>query len=172
MHPLSLLLTDGSKSATNWALLYIAGLASYLRALDDVQFFQKSNAKCLFLLLETLSATSFIKPKSNTTISILSPCILQQRLQQTTNKAQQCKQVYIQKNILKKNCILYTECSQEYQDKTIDNFWQFIFFSNKVYIDPSSTAQGYILQEQGIQYNTENIQERGKKTGVKLYIAV
>jgi hypothetical protein len=72
MHPLSLLLTDGSKSATNWVLLRIAGLASYLRALDDVQFSQKSNAKCLFLLLETLSATSFIKPKSNTTISTLS----------------------------------------------------------------------------------------------------
>lgn len=32
-------------------------------------------------------------------------------------------------------------------------------------------AQGYILREQGHRYDTENIQQRGEKTGVKLYIA-
>ena len=59
----------------------------------------------------------------------------------------------------------------EYENKGIDDFWQFHFFIDKAYIDPSSQAQGNILRERGICYTTENIQEQGEKTGVKLHIA-
>ena len=99
------------------------------------------------------------------------PRTLQRRLRQTTNNAQRYKQAYIQKVISKKNRALRVQYGQEHQDKTIDGFWQFVFFSDEAHIDPSSTAQSYILREQGTRYDTENIQERGEKTGVELHIA-
>ena len=99
------------------------------------------------------------------------PRTLQRRLRQTTNNAQRYKQAYIEKVISKKNRGLRVQYGQEHQDKTIDGFWQFVFFSDEAHIDPSSTAQGYILREQGTRYDTENIQERGEKTGVELHVA-
>jgi hypothetical protein len=42
---------------------------------------------------------------------------------------------------------------------------------NEAHIDPSSMVQGRILREQGTRYDTENIQERPEKQGVRLHIA-
>ena len=60
---------------------------------------------------------------------------------------------------------------EEHQHKTVDDFWQYVFFTDEAHIDPSSTSQGCILREQGTRYDTANIQERGEKIGVKLHIA-
>ena len=93
------------------------------------------------------------------------PRTLQRRLRQTTNNARRYKQAYIQKDISKKIRILRVEYGQKHQDKTVNNFWQFILFSDEAHIDPSSTAQGHILREQGTRYDTENIQEKGGENG-------
>jgi hypothetical protein len=96
---------------------------------------------------------------------------LQRRLKQTTNRGQRYKQAYIQKKISPKNRALRTKYGQDHQDKTINNFWQFVYFTDEAHIDPTSVTQGYILREQGTRYKTENIQERPEKTGIQLHIA-
>lgn len=96
---------------------------------------------------------------------------LKRRLKEETNKAQRYKQAYIQKKISPKNLNTRVEYGQQHQDKTIDDFWQYIFFTDKAHIDPSSCCQGSILREQGTRLDPENIQQRPEKTGVQLHIA-
>jgi hypothetical protein len=96
---------------------------------------------------------------------------LQRALKRDTDRGQRYKQAYIQKTISKKNRELRVSYGQEHQDKSIDDFWQYIFFTGEAHIDPTSNSQGYILREQGTRNNTENIQERGEKKGVRLHVA-
>jgi predicted metallo-beta-lactamase superfamily hydrolase len=99
------------------------------------------------------------------------PRIIQRNLKRYIYQGQRYKQAYVSKSLSLSNCQERINYSQEHQDKTIENFWQYIVFTNKAYINPTSTLQGYILREEGRRYNSENIQERGEKKGVKLYIA-
>jgi uncharacterized protein YaiI (UPF0178 family) len=99
-------------------------------------------------------------------------CVLQAGLKKYTNRGQHYKQAYVRKTIIYTNHKKQTQYSTEHENKSIDSFWQYIFFTDKFYFDSSSVCQGYILQERGKQYNQENIQERREKTGVKLYTAV
>jgi hypothetical protein len=55
-------------------------------------------------------------------------------------------------------------------DKSVKDFWQYIFFTDEAHIDPSSIGQGSILRERGHRYDVENIQERLEKTGVRLHV--
>jgi len=96
---------------------------------------------------------------------------LQKKLKEHTKGGQRYKQAYVRKEISAKNRTLRTKYGEEHKDKSIHDFWQFLFFTDEAHIDPSSMAQGCILREQGHRYDTENIQERGEKTGVKLHIA-
>lgn len=96
---------------------------------------------------------------------------LQRQLLKNTQGARRYKQAYIKKTISAKNQHERTEFRREHQGKGVDNFWQYIVFTDEAHIDPSSMCQGYILREQGHRYDAENIQERGEKTGVKLHIA-
>ena len=96
---------------------------------------------------------------------------LQRALKRNTNRGQKYKQAYIQKEISKKNKEERVRYGEEHQHKTVD-FWQYVIFTDEAHIDPISQVQGMILREQGTRYNAENIQERGEKKGVRLYIAV
>ena len=96
---------------------------------------------------------------------------LQLKLKEHTNGGQRFKQAYIQKVISRKNRGLRTKHGEEHAGKTIHNFWQFVFFTDEAHIDPSSQSQGNILRERGTRYDTENIQERVEKKGVRLHIA-
>jgi DDE superfamily endonuclease len=95
---------------------------------------------------------------------------LQTRLKQATNGGQRYKQAYIKKVLSRKNRGERVHYGAAHLDKTIHDFWQYIYFTDEAHLDPSSQAQGYILRERGTRTNTENIQERGEKTGVKLHI--
>jgi hypothetical protein len=77
----------------------------------------------------------------------------------------------VKKKISDINRTLRTRYGEEYKGKTVYDFWQFHFFTDEAHIDSFSMYQDNILREQGRRYDTENIQERGEKTGVKLYIA-
>jgi hypothetical protein len=78
---------------------------------------------------------------------------------------------YVKKKLSSANRGKRTDYGWEHKDKSIDDFWQYIYFTDETHIDPSSQAQGYILREQGTRTETCNIQERGEKTGVKLHVA-
>jgi hypothetical protein len=90
---------------------------------------------------------------------------LQTRLKQATKGGQRYKQAYVKKEISKKNRILRANYGRKYEHETIHSFWQFLYFTDESHIDPSSMKQGYILRERGTRTDTENIQERGEKTG-------
>ncbi len=96
---------------------------------------------------------------------------LQRRLKACTNGAQMYKQAYIQKEISEKNLKERIKYGQENEDKSVEDHWQFIFFTDEAHIDPSSLRVGTILRERGHRYDPENIQERPEKTGVRLHVA-
>lgn len=78
---------------------------------------------------------------------------------------------YVKKKISTPNRRKRTIYGQDNQYKTIRGFWQYIFFTDEMHLDPLSTAQGSILREEGTRTDPDNIQERGEKTGVKLHCA-
>jgi hypothetical protein len=96
---------------------------------------------------------------------------LKTRLKQATKRGRRFKQAYVKKKISATNKDLRVKYGYKHQGKSVDDFWQFIYFTDEAHIDPSSTAQGYILREEGHRTDPENIQERGEKTGVKLHVA-
>jgi hypothetical protein len=96
---------------------------------------------------------------------------LQKGLKKHTNGGQMFKHAFVRKTLSAKNRRERTRYGQEHIGKTVDDFWQYIFFTDEAHIDPSSTAQGYILRERGTRYDTQNIQQRGEKTGVVLHVA-
>ena len=96
---------------------------------------------------------------------------LWQHLKQSTYGGQMFKQAFVRKILSQRNCQLWVAYVKEHKGQTVDDFWQYVYFTNEAHIDPSSMVQGFILRELGHHYDTENIQEHGDKTGVKLYIA-
>ena len=88
-----------------------------------------------------------------------------------TNKGRRYKQAYVQKVLSRQNLKNRYEYGLQYCDKTIEDFWQYIFFTDEAHIDPSSMGQGMILRERGTRTDSENIQQRPPRTGVKLHIA-
>lgn len=97
---------------------------------------------------------------------------LQKNLTTQANGSRRYKQAYIAKTISHRNRAKRVNFSKKYQGFSVYDFWQYIFFADELYIDPTSTIQGHILRPQGTRYKPENIQERGEKKGVKLYITV
>ena len=65
---------------------------------------------------------------------------LVRKLKEHTNDGQRYKQAYIQKEILTKNRKLRTSYGEEHKDKTVHDFWQFVFFTDEAHVDPSSLA--------------------------------
>jgi hypothetical protein len=96
---------------------------------------------------------------------------VQRRLKKCTNGGQRYKQAYVQKEISQKNRRERVKYGQEHKDKSVEDYWQWIFFTDEAHIDPSSMGQGSILRERGHRYDVENIQERPEKTGVRLHVA-
>jgi hypothetical protein len=68
----------------------------------------------------------------------IKPYQLQRRLKVYTNKGQRYKQAYIQKVLSQVNRKKRLEYSQEHLGKSINNFWQYIFFTDEAHINPSS----------------------------------
>ena len=96
---------------------------------------------------------------------------LQKRLQKHTKGGQRYKMAYVQKKISWKNKRERIHYNAAHLQHTIYNFWQFVFFTDKAHLDPSSQSVGYTLREEGHRLDPKNIQERGEKTGVKFHVA-
>ena len=93
------------------------------------------------------------------------------RLKKNTKNGRRYKIRYVRKRISDKNRREKVTYAQEHQHKTMDRFWQFVYFTDKFHINPSSISAGFVLREEGIAENSENIQERPKKEGNKLHVA-
>ena len=97
---------------------------------------------------------------------------LQRKLKEYIYGSQRYKCIFVKKKISDKNKAERVKYAQEHVDKSIEDFWSYIFFTDEAYIDPTSQAVGDILRERGTRYNDENIQERGEKLGVRFHVAV
>jgi hypothetical protein len=77
----------------------------------------------------------------------------------------------VKKTISGKNKDERVAYGKEHQDKPMEDFWSYIFFTDEAHIDPSAQQAPGILRELGKRYDDENIVERGEKEGVKFHVA-
>ena len=59
----------------------------------------------------------------------------------------------------------------DHQHHTIENFFQYVHFSDEAYFDPDQTYNQFILREEGTRYEPENMQSMPDIKGVKLHVA-
>ncbi len=98
------------------------------------------------------------------------PRTVQRTLHFYTKGARRFKAVRV-KAISKANKAKRIQYGRDHKDKSIEDFWQYILFTDEAHIDPSEVFTEYILRAPGTAYNPENLQERPEKKGVKLHIA-
>jgi hypothetical protein len=67
---------------------------------------------------------------------------------------------FVKKVISFKNKAKREDYGHDYVYKSIFGFFDHIVYTDEVYIDPISQAQGRVLREQGTRDNLENIEER------------
>ena len=101
----------------------------------------------------------------------IQPRALRVQLRKHTDGAQLYKQAYIGKQLSAKNRAERTDFGHRHIGKSIDDYWQYIIWTDEFHIDPSSKVQGRILRERRTRYRPENIQERGPKEGNQLHCA-
>jgi hypothetical protein len=97
---------------------------------------------------------------------------LMKKLREHTNGGQIYKAAFVKKEISEKNKDERVSYGKEYKDKTMDDFWRYIFFTDEAHIDPTAQQAPGVLRERGKRYDDENIAERGERKGVKFHIAV
>ena len=95
---------------------------------------------------------------------------LQNHLQTHTNGVQLYKQEKIKK-LSDRNRETRVQYGQEHKDHTIENYWQFVHFTDEKHVDPGQAQRRRILREPGTRYNDENLQETPDFQGVKLHLA-
>ena len=78
-------------------------------------------------------------------------------LKRHTKGARCFKQAYIKKKISPANKQKRINYGVENKGKMVEDYYQFIFYIDEFYINPSSMGAGYILQEEGTCENSKNI---------------
>jgi hypothetical protein len=96
---------------------------------------------------------------------------LRRKLAEHTNGGRIYKCAFVKKTTSEKNKDERVIYGKEHQDKPMEDFWSYIFFTDEAHIDPSAQQAPGILRELGKRYDDENIVERGEKEGVKFHIA-
>jgi transposase len=96
---------------------------------------------------------------------------LRRKLKEHTQGGGIYKCAFVKKEISNKNCQERVAYGEEHKDKSIEDFWSYIFFTDKAHIDPTSLYQQGVLREHGYRYDDENIQQRPKKKGIRFHIA-
>lgn len=96
---------------------------------------------------------------------------LTRRLLAETDGGRRYKQAYVQKEISEKNIRNRVTYGKTHVNKTIEDFWQWIIFTDEFHIDPTSMGASYILRERGQRTDEENIQQRPPKQGNQLHVA-
>ena len=101
------------------------------------------------------------------------PRQLVRRILAETKDAQRYKQAYTRKILSQKNRDDRVTYGQTHKHKSVEEFWQWIIFTDEFHIDPASTGASFILREAGPEKRTatENIQERPQREGNALHVA-
>jgi hypothetical protein len=75
------------------------------------------------------------------------------------------------KPLSQKNQQLRMTYGKEHKDHTVENFWQYVHFTDEAHFDPDQMFEQRILREEGTRYEPENMQTMSSMKGVKLHIA-
>jgi hypothetical protein len=102
---------------------------------------------------------------------MVGPRTIQRGLKKYTNKGGRYKRAYVKKELSEKNKRIRTKYGIEHKEKTIEEFWSRIFYTDEAHIDPTQMRAGEITREQGHRYDPENILQRPQLKGVTLHIA-
>lgn len=78
---------------------------------------------------------------------------------------------YVKKEISSKNKRERVIYGERRRDKTIDDWWSWIMFTDEFHVDPAAMGAAYILREEGTRTDSENIQERPAMEGNKIHVA-
>ena len=70
---------------------------------------------------------------------------LQRKLKEHTKGGQRYKQAYVNKELSNSNLKLQENFGVRHEDKTIEEYWRFILFTDEAHVDPTSLCKGYIL---------------------------
>jgi transposase len=97
---------------------------------------------------------------------------LQRKLKEYTKMGGRYKCAFVKKVISAQNYTSRAIYSKTYLYDPLFGFFDYIVYTDEVYIDPTSQAQGMVLREQGKRDNPENIKERPPLKGVRFHIAV
>ncbi len=76
------------------------------------------------------------------------------------------------KPLSQKNQQLRIAYEKEHKDHTVENFWQYIHFTNEAHFDPIQMFEQRILRETDTKYESKNLQTMSSMKEVKLHIAV
>ena len=82
---------------------------------------------------------------------------LQRGLKTHTNQGQRYKQARVSKPMSVQNRRKRVEYAQKHLYSTIENYWQWIIFTDKAHFDSTAQKTNYILREAGTRYEPENI---------------
>ena len=96
---------------------------------------------------------------------------LQRKIKEHTRGGRRYKMAFVKKQISEKNKEERVEYGQRHRNKTIEEFWSCITFTDEAHIDPTSQAIGDILRKKGTRYDDENIMERRERRGAAFHIA-
>jgi len=96
---------------------------------------------------------------------------LTRKLKEHTKGGQIYKCAFVKKEVSSANRDERVAYGREHKDKSIEDFWSYIFFSDEAHVDPSSLCAPGVLRERGHRYDDENIVERPPKKGVKFHVA-
>ena len=77
---------------------------------------------------------------------------------------------FVKKQVSDKNREERVAYKWEYYNKSMEDYWSYMFFTDEAHIDPTSQAVGDILREEGTRYQDENIMERQEKKGITLHV--
>ena len=75
------------------------------------------------------------------------------------------------KTLSQKNERIRVLYGKEHENHTIENFWQYVHFTDEAHFDPDQTYQERVLREEGTRYESENMQKMPDMKGVKLHLA-
>ena len=96
---------------------------------------------------------------------------MERGLAKHTKQGRFYKQAYTKKSLSPKNVQERLEYAKYHLNKSIEDFWSRVIFTDEAHFDPSSRRAGMILREAGHRYDEENIEERPPLQGNALHFA-
>ena len=96
---------------------------------------------------------------------------LQRRLDVLTNGARMYKAAYYKDELSEQTKQARQDYGNKHDGKTVENFWQWVYFTDEFHFDPTAQKEPYLLRERGTRYNLENVVPREPKQGVVLHAA-